>query len=171
MKRLAFALALLSLAAAPALAEDKEFNRKGTFEIGGGLGFESGDGATSVRVQPQVGWFLASSFELLFGARIEYEKNTLASPTGSSTNWAGLAGAGYFIPLAGVYVGPQALLGFGHVGGPDKNQFTADGGLSLKVPFGNAALIFVNAGYRYAKIFDVGSRSTIVGDVGFSLWF
>lgn len=173
MKRLAsllapLAFASLMLAAAPASAEDKEFNAKGTVEIGGRLGFESGDGATIVEVQPTFGYFLASSFELLGGLRVNYNKIEGADAV---TDYGLFAGAGYFIPLASVYLGPQATVGFGHNGLADKSEMRADGTLALKIPFGNAALVFVGAGYRYVKVFDVGSRSTIAGDIGFSLFF
>lgn len=171
MKRLACVLALstLALSSATAFAE-KEFNAKGTVELGGSLGFESGDGATIVSVKPQIGYFLASSFELISRLRVDYKKPGLINPDGETS--VGLdAGAGYFIPVAGVYLGPQALLGFGRDGASEKNAFLAEAMLALKVPFGNSALIFVGAGYRYTKVFDVGSRSTIAGDIGFSLFF
>lgn len=176
MKRLASALTLsaLVLTGATASAEDKEFNAKGTIEMGGSLGFESGEGRTIVDIKPTFGYFLASSFELLGGLTLEYAKE--GEGIDATTGYGVRAGAGYFIPLASVYLGPQAMLEFGHNGPADKNQFLADAMLALKIPFGNAALIFVGAGYRYVKLFDVpaggkDSSSTIVGEIGFSLFF
>ena len=178
MTRLGTGLALLGLLAGSASADDydgeKDYAMRGTVELGGTMGFsrstDSGADATltQVAVKPFVGYFLAPSFALVGTIDVTYVK---PDPGDSNTDVSVLAGAGYFLPLGSVYLGPQAQIGYGQIA--EESAFVADAQLLLKVQIGTGGLANVGAGYRFNRVFaDPGyNLSTLAFNVGFSVWF
>ena len=152
----------------------KDYAMRGTVELGGGIGFarstDSGSDTTLtlVSVHPTGGYFLAPSFALLGTIDVTYLKT---DPGDSDTVVSVLAGAGYYLPLGSVYLGPQAQIGYGQVS--EESAFVADAALMLKIQIGTGGLANIGAGYRFNRVFadSAYNLSTIAINLGFSVWF
>jgi hypothetical protein len=179
MTRFATILALVTLAG-PAFGQDeeKDFALRGATEVGGTVSFSRfSDSATDttltdISVRPFAGYFLAPSFAIVGSIDVHYQ-DPGDDGTGSDTDVAVLAGAGYFLPAGSIYIGPQLQVGYGQI--REENAFVGDGQAVLKIKIGSSALANLSGGYRYIKLFgdapNDGSISGLAFSFGFSVWF
>ena len=157
---------------------NKDYAMRGTVELGGTAGFSRSTISdldttlTLISIHPFGGYFLAPSFALLGAIDVTYLK---PDPGDSDTTVSVLAGAGYYLPLGSIHLGPQAMIGYGQVsdGTDSDSAFVADAQLVLKAQVGTGGLVNIGAGYRYNRVFadSAYNLSTIAIQLGFSVWF
>ena len=174
---------VIGLLAGPARADEydgvKDYAMRGTVELGGLAGFSRSSysdvdaSLTIVSIHPFGGYFVAPSFAVLGSLDVTYAK---PDPGDSETTVAVLGGAGYYLPLGSVYLGPQAQIGYGRVEsstGDSDGAFVAEAQLALKIQIGTGGLATIGAAYRFNRVFadSAYNLSTIALQVGFSVWF
>lgn len=166
-------LAVAAVLGFPAMAF-ADYGTEGGIEVGGEVslqntstatkpkgGSESTSTETSIRLVPEVGYFLMQHVELIGALRIS-SSSTGGDGAKSSASGFGLGvGAAYFIPLGGIHVGPRATIGFGSDSvssgsGATKFKYSAAGpeinlGGVAKVPFGTGGILGAGLNITYAQ--------------------
>ena len=160
-------LSILAVAAVlgfPAMAFAGDYGTTGVIEVGGEVsiqndsvatkpkgGSETTGTVTSIRLAPEVGYFLMDQLELIGALRIS-SSSTGGDGAKSSSSGFGLGvGAAYLLPLGGIHAGPRATIGFGSDSvtqgeGAAKISYSAAGpeinlGGVAKVPFGTGGIL------------------------------
>lgn len=145
-----------------AFAQTKQYGQAGTFEIAGTFtlsnttsDYDNDIGGkqdrTETTITPSGGFYLMDSVEALVDVRIS---NTSVNDVDGSLFAVG-AGAGYFLGIGTIRVGPQLLFRYytrEEGEGPGKFKDTGPGatvGLAAKVPIGSGGLLISGLNYDY----------------------
>lgn len=148
------------LCSSTAFAQVKQYGHAGTFEIAGTFTLssttsdydKSGETDRSeTTITPSGGFYIMDSVEVLADVRIS---NFEVDDSPGSTYGIG-AGAGYFLGIGTIRVGPQVLLRYyTSEFGEGAGKFTESGpggtlGLAAKVPIGSGGLLISGLNYDY----------------------
>lgn len=177
------------LCSSTAFAQTKQYGRAGTFEIAGTFSTSSttsdydDSGKTDrseTTIVPHFGFFLMDSVEILTDIRIS---NSETNDIKGSEFGVG-AGAGYFLGVGAIRVGPQLLFRYYSSSfGEGQGKFTESGpgatiGLAAKVPIGSGGLLLSGLNYDYIQTSrkqgsakEDGSVSGYAVNVGFGIYF
>jgi len=166
-------LAVAAVLGFPAMAFAGDYGTTGVIEVGGEVsiqsdstaikpkgGSESTNTLTSIRLAPEVGYFLMDQLELIGALRIS-SSSTGGDGAKSSSSGFGLGvGAAYLLPLGGIHAGPRATLGFGSDSvssgeGAAKVEYSTAGpeinlGGVAKVPFGTGGILGAGLNITFA---------------------
>lgn len=171
-----------------AFAQMKAYGRAGTFEVAGNFTFanttEDYDSGKSDRsettISPTAGFFLMDGLELLGDVSIS---NVEVDDVKGSLLAVG-AGAGYFVGVGAIRIGPQLLfryysnkVDFGNGTATDTGPGVKVG-LAAKVPIGTGGLLIAGVNYDYLRTTrkfggnkEDGSVSGLTTSVGFGIYF
>ena len=173
------------LCSSTAFAQVKQYGRAGTFEVAGNFTLsnttsdydDSGETERSeTTIAPTVGFYLMDAVELLGDIRIT---NTSINDTDGSVLAIG-AGAGYFIPVGAIRVGPQILFRYysEEIGDFKDTGPGATVGAAAKVPIGTGGLLITGFNYDYLMTEreangnkEDGTVSGYAFTVGFGIYF
>lgn len=166
-------LAVAAVLGFPAMAFAGDYGTTGVIEVGGEVslqnnstatkpkgGSESTSSGTSIRIAPEVGYFMMDQLELIGALRISSASTGGDGPKSSATGFGLGLGAAYLLPMGGIHVGPRATLGFGSDSvssgeGAGKVKYSTAGpeiniGGVAKVPFGTGGILGAGLNITYA---------------------
>lgn len=189
MRILYVAVAAALLCSSTAFAQVKAYGEAGTFEIAGNFTLsnttsdydDSGKTDRSeTTIAPTGGFFLMDSVEALVDVRVSnFEENDV-----DGSVFALGAGAGYFIGIGTIRVGPQLLFRYYTSDkGEGNNAFKETGpgatvGVAAKVPIGSGGLLITGLNYDYLSTTrkqgsaeEDGSVSGYAITAGFGIFF
>ena len=189
MRILMVATVATMLCSTTAFAQIKQYGRAGTFEIAGTfeLSNKTSDYDDSGKVErsettitPSGGFYIMDSVEVLADIEIS---NFEVNDTPGSTYAIG-AGAGYFLGIGTIRVGPQLLFRYyTNEFGEGNGKFTESGpgakvGVAAKVPIGSGGLLISGLNYDYitttrkqGSAKEDGSVSGYAITAGFGIYF
>jgi hypothetical protein len=179
------AAAAMLLTSSTAFAQIKQYGRAGTFEIAGTFTLsnttsdydDSGKTERSdMTITPSGGFYIMDSVEALVDVKIsDYEQNDV---DGSVFGLG--AGAGYFLGIGTIRVGPQLLFRYysSEFGDFKETGPGATVGFAAKVPIGSGGLLISGVNYDYITttrkgggVDEDGSVSGYAITAGFGIYF
>lgn len=173
-------------------AADSPYARQGVLEVGGSAlvnhsrrssDFGGDTTTTRVRLQPILGYFVASGLDVFGGLLVDWEKE---GGMGSGTTGLGiLAGAGYYVPAGALFVGPRVQVAYARSKMTIGLDETTENGPSvqaagaLRIPFAFGGLLDLALALEYEKRHfndsdeDIGDRSSLRlgAELGFFVFF
>ena len=189
MRILMVATVATLLCSSTAFAQTKQYGQAGTFEIAGTFTLsnttsdydDSGEVERSeTTITPHGGFYIMDSVQVLADVRISnFEENDVPG----STYGIG-AGAGYFLGIGTIRVGPQLLFRYyTSEFGEGQGKFSESGpgatvGVAMKVPIGSGGLLISGLNYDYITTTrkqgsqkEDGSVSGYAITAGFGIYF
>lgn len=155
MKRLFTVLAIVLLVSAATFSQD--FCQKGTWELGGSVGFSSstpvyngntGDASSTFQLSPQAGYFITDNFELGL-IPLQYVSYKVGSSSIAQFNFL-VAPTWNFDSKTNVYPYVQGLLGYGTISAGSSSSLSGlDYGLQGGVKIEVAKSSLINIGLSY----------------------
>jgi hypothetical protein len=183
--RILYLAAAATLFSSTAFAQVKQYGRAGTFEVAGNFTLsnttsdydDSGKTKRSETViAPTGGFYLMDSVEALVDVKISnFEENDV-----DGSVFAVGAGAGYFLGIGTIRVGPQLLFRYysSEFGDFKETGPGATVGLAAKVPIGSGGILLSGLNYDYLSttrkgngVNEDGSVSGYAITVGFGIYF
>lgn len=183
--RILYLAAAATLFSSTAFAQTKQYGRAGTFEIAGNFTLsnttsdydDSGETKRSeMTIAPTGGFYLMDSVEALVDVKIsDIEQNDV-----DGSVFALGAGAGYFLGIGTIRVGPQLLFRYysSEFGDFKETGPGATIGLAAKVPIGSGGILLTGLNYDYVNttrkgggINEDGSVSGYAITAGFGIYF
>ena len=191
--RISYAVAMATLLFSPsALAQVKLYGQAGTFEVAGNFSFgsqtsdydDAGKQTTAfTTISPSGGFFLMDAVQILGDVRVTNATTEFEGGGERTSQELSIGvGAGYFIGIGAIRVGPQMLLRYYSLTieqGSAEQSDTGPGvsiGAALKVPIGSGGLVIAGLNYDYLTTSrkepkDEGTVSGYATTVGFGIYF
>ncbi|MEZ4433627.1 MAG: hypothetical protein R3F65_14560 [bacterium] len=162
------------------------YGRAGVLELGGSIGFTTGEGFSQFRATPSIGWFFADNLQLsaLLGVRYNSQDFSVGGvdETVSSTSLSLVVEPSYHLPFSDTVFG---FLGIGVGVGyfiPDDNAIDEDGGeaeaeagllvsprLGMNFLVGRSGILtpYLHVDYTSAQIYNTPQGNAVAVDIAY----